>query len=96
MELQNMNASWVDGFQWDSDDQFKGYGAFLKWAREKGIPEDFRPIDAFFIQRDLDSVEWWRNTLADQVKSLEEQIMGLKLELADLHAQIVELKLCQK
>lgn len=69
---------WLEDFQWDSDEQYKAYLAFQKWARDHGVSQEIRPIDLFLIQKDHDSYVYWRDFFGDQIKSLEQQIRLLQ------------------
>jgi hypothetical protein len=78
---------WINEFDFDSDEQRKGYYSFVKWTSEKKVSCTVNPIDLFFIQRDHESNEWWRQVVSDQVKSLEAQIHQLQKEIRELKAK---------
>lgn len=86
--------SWRDTFPWESDDQRLGFLAFEKWLRDNhkatlvDEPSLLKCIVAFFIQKDHESNEWWRDTVADQVKSLEMQILALRTELREIRGRV--------
>lgn len=63
--------SWIETFEWESEAQRKGYLAFVKWAKDRGLPyDDIRPIDLFFLQRDHEAMEWIVKTFGDQIALL--------------------------
>lgn len=62
---------WIENFEWESDAQKKGYLAFVKWARNRGLPCEVRPIDLFFIQKDHESTQWLIETFGNQISAMQ-------------------------
>ena len=83
-----MIKDWLSTFEWDSDDQRKGYLSFLQWAHSKGLHVSVRPIDLFFIQKDHESHEWWVETVGTHIKGLEHQIKRLSDEVNELKERL--------
>lgn len=80
----------LDCFAWESKDQKEGYLAFLKWAKDRGLSEKVEPVDLFFIQKDSDATKWLIRTFGEQVSSLQDQIMKLQCEVAELRSLVVQ------
>lgn len=73
----------VEVFNWESEDQKKGYLALVQYLRGFGI-EPKLPIDyvaAWFIQKDHESNEYWRDMVGQQVSSLQNEIRLLQQEI---------------
>lgn len=74
----------VDSFPWESQEQREGFLNFVQYKMKFGIkPEP--PVDilaAYFIQKDHESNEYWREMVGGQVTALQAEIMNLKSELA--------------
>lgn len=61
--------------------------------KHSGLPLMINPnslaiVACYFIQKDHESNEWWREVIAVQVKDLTDQISKLKKEVQELRAQI--------
>lgn len=67
----------IESFAWESEDQKKGYLALVQYLRQFGLPPKL-PIDyvaTFFIQKDIDSHEYWRDMVGGQIKALQDDVM---------------------
>jgi hypothetical protein len=74
----------VEAFPWESKDQKEGYLALVQYLRGFGVAPE-APIDAksaFFIQKNIDSHEYWREMVGDQISSLQAELISTK-ELFD-------------
>lgn len=77
--------------KFDSKDQERGYLAFLHWAKERGYPNDVRPIDLFFIQKDHESNEYWREVVSQNVRQLQDEIVKLRSTVEGLQQQLASM-----
>lgn len=77
---------WVARREWASEDQRKGFLALLqhlhRFEVQNGVKLGIRIEDAlvasYFIQKDHESNEWWRDTVASQVDGLRREIDELR------------------
>lgn len=87
-----MFKKWLSMFKWESEAQEQGFGAFIQWFRAlpvdtahgQGSEHFIFCVIAWFIQKDHESNEWWREAVADQVRGLEDQIVLLQERLKAL------------
>lgn len=81
----------VEKYPWDSEDQKQGYLALVHYHRKVGLSPPFpEPTACFFIQKDLDATEWWREAVGTQISDLQEQIRLLLLEMKSLKEKLNE------
>jgi hypothetical protein len=81
---------WIDAFPWESEDQKRGFLAFVHWGNRLP-PEVFDDGGdlilaslAFIIQKNLEAHQWWAGVMGDQIKDLQNQIALLRDVVADL------------
>lgn len=87
--------SWAENFKWESTAQEQGFGAYLKWLKELstenvygfGINSLLNCTVAWLVQKDHESNDWWRETVAGQVGRLEVQIKILLDRIEKLENQ---------
>lgn len=91
--------SWVEAFEWESEEQRRGYLALVTWARDRGLSVEVTPSDLFFIQKDHESNEWWSTTVGNQINGLlsqihfaNRQIRALRDRLEQLELELIELR----
>ena len=70
-------------FPWDSKTQEKGYFALVHYLRRLGrpVPEEVDAVAAFFIEKEHQANEWWRDLLGDQLAMRDREIQRLQGEL---------------
>lgn len=86
-----MAQSFLDGFHWESEDARDGYGNLIQFLRQHGRTvedPDLNLICAYFIQKDVESTHWWRETVVSQTRGLEEQIRTLQESVQILDKQM--------
>ena len=79
----------VDAFPWETEEQKEGYLNFVQYQRQFGI-EPTLPIDpvvTYFIQKDHESNDYWRDLVASQVADLQSQLRKLQDETSSLATQ---------
>lgn len=87
-----MFKEWLNNFVWESQVQEQGFGAFIQWFRRlptaaqlgNGKHNFIFCVIAWFIQKDHESNEWWRDTVAEQMSTLQEEIIRLRDEIIQL------------
>lgn len=77
-------------FKWDSEDQRKGYLAFLYWARHKNVRPDSDSFILFSIQKDHESHEYWRELVGTQIGELN-RVIKSQMDMIDKLTQQVEI-----
>ncbi len=80
----------IEEFPWDSDVQKEGYLAFIQYERKFGYRPKL-PIDhvvAFFIQKDHESNEYWRDMVGDQFSGVTDQVRVLQEKILALEKSI--------
>lgn len=67
----------IEAFPWESEEQKKGYLALVQYFRQFG-KEPIQPFDllpmVFMIQKNIDSHEYWREAVANQIKPLQDDL----------------------
>lgn len=84
----------VKNYPWESEVQKEGYLNFVQFEKKFGKAPSL-PIDnivAYFIQKDHESNEYWRELVANQVEMLQEEIMRLRDEVKNLSQSLKEKK----
>ena len=79
----------VAGYDWQSKEQREGYLALVVYMNRHGHkPKGIHPAYAFFIQKDHDSNEYWRELVGTQVKDLQDQIAALQKTIGEFARNI--------
>lgn len=82
----------IKEFPWQSEEQKQGYLALVQYTRNlKGSRwgEPFPdPVIGFFIQKDIDAHDYWRELMGNQISDLQNQIKLLQDELRAIGTQI--------
>ena len=84
----------VESFPWESDEQREGYLNFVQYQRQFGM-EPALPIDpvvTYFIQKDHESNDYWRELVSSQVTDLQSQLRSLQQETSGLVLQTQHLR----
>jgi septal ring factor EnvC (AmiA/AmiB activator) len=92
---ERSDNTFVDGFPWESEDQAQGYKNLQQFMRLRGreiTNVDLNLVCAYFIQKDLESVDWWRDTVSSQTGSLEEQIRRQQEAFSELEKSLEDLR----
>lgn len=83
----------LDNFKFESKEQEQGVMNLVLWCRKNGFdPEQIRPADAYFIQKDHDAYLYWRELFAVQVKNLQDEIAILQGTCRELQQRCEDLK----
>lgn len=66
----------VEEFPWASEVQKEGFLNYVQYCASFGVRTllPIHPLVPFFVQKDHESNEYWRETMAQQLSSLEDQI----------------------
>ena len=84
----------VESFPWESDEQREGYLNFVQYQRQFGM-EPALPIDpvvTYFIKKDHESNDYWRELVSSQVTDLQSQLRSLQQETSGLVLQTQHLR----
>jgi hypothetical protein len=88
----------VEAFKWESDAQREGFLALVKFWHDHGL-QPVLPLTSmdnltalFFIQKDHDSNEYWRELWADQVSKLQDEIKIQMDEVSQLKTQVEHMR----
>lgn len=97
MDVEGQFQVAVECFAWESEEQKKGYLAWIQYEGMFGhLPEP--RIDtrmAFLIQKSHEAAEYWRDTFGEQIamlqndlKKLQEENLLLKERLGSFNSQL--------
>jgi septal ring factor EnvC (AmiA/AmiB activator) len=85
-------------FEWQSDEQRKGYLALVQYWKQYDASAPF-PIHArenltalFFIQKDHESHQYWIDLVGRQVSSLQDELHSLRNSLSGAQREIESLQ----
>jgi hypothetical protein len=81
-------------FKWESQVQEKGYGNLVQFLRRNNITLTDKTlflIAVYFIERDHESNEYWRQLVGDQVSNLQSEIKHLQDQVAGLEYRLAPL-----
>lgn len=85
----------MDSFPWESKEQREGYLALVQFKMRFGLlpilPIDYDAV--FFIQKDVESNEYWRDAVAQQVSELQNVIADSQESLARALSRVDQLEL---
>lgn len=85
-KLDPMFTTAIEEYPWESQEQKDGYLNFVQHLNKFGIqptlPID--PVVSYFVQKDLESNEYWREMVGSQVSDLVNQIKSLQEETSNL------------
>lgn len=88
----------VEVYPWISQDQKDSYLAFVQYARKFGhLPS--LPIDdsvAFFCQKNHEAAQYWQETFAAYIGTLQNDFLGLREELKSALQRIEDLSVTLK
>jgi len=76
--------AWVENFRWESEEQRRGVLSYLQWARSHRLDACISPSVLFFIQKDHESNEYWREAISLQILTLQREIRRLHEIVAEL------------
>lgn len=66
--------------QWISDEQKQGYFNYVQYLGITNQDMDVKSLALYLIQKSHESAVWFSDTVGDQVKSLENQVLLLQEE----------------
>ena len=82
---------WVETFPWESEDQRKGFLAFVQWVQKRGnndIPMSLL-LACWQAQKGHESTEWIMSTVGEHVSRLENEIMELRSRINELKNDVL-------